>query len=547
MARKSLKPVPEKIEGSFLDIIVPDFEWVKVELTHNRVNWVDSKTEATEKVEDNFNIVFSLGQKVFAEDKALSSKIKDICRLSFPPYHWREKSYRFYTTDRTGTIDDKKEILNNLLNTLKEYENNKKDQFDESSEIFKEDAKNKIQLESTDLLMKFHEPTQRFIVLAKDFLGAEKFAMLRKCSEYNSQLFSPESVSVENINKFVITTDFFAENLPNKKLEKKTYFFINPSYYEEIKNHFILEDKIQKEFVEKQKRVSEQNDLSEHNIEVDNVFGLKVKFNQDYQCFEFYGKGYFENQDFEGRVAPRKALGLWALNFIYSEDIPENTNLIDLNIPDEMIVSKKKIELDEVKGGSKREKNIRIPASEWPKIKLIKENFEKEMAIWGREEKAIKITHCEFASLGIFERYPAVYFDPKGKCFLAFGCRRTGNFNVIGQSFGTDELDQILYSSDIVKTETGKKKREAKFSQTMKSIPITFDEAKYFMNEHPFADYIKRGTIDLNSRIHAPADQVIINHEERQQVFDTVYMHAELYSQTEKNTPSRTKEKRMKL
>lgn len=543
MARKSLKPVPEKIEGSFLDITLPKFDWIKIELTHNKTNFVNVKNEVIEKVEDNFNIVINLGQKVFGEDKELSSKIKEICRLTFPPYYHREKSYRFYTTDRTGSIESKKEILNNLLNVLQNYELNKTDQFDESSEIFKEDAKNKIKLESTDLLMKFHEPTQRFIVLAKDFLGSEKFALLRKCSEYNSQLFSSEGSFLAEENKFVITTDFFQDDLPNKKLEKKTYFFINPSHYEEIKNHFVLEEKLHQEFVEKQKKITEENDLSEHNIEIDNVFALKIKFNPENQCFEFYGKGYFENKDFDGRVAPRKLLGLWALNFIYSQ---EKSNEENYNKPYEMIVDKYKIELQEVKGGTKREKNIRIPASEWPKIKLIKENFEKEMTIWGRPEKTIKITHCEFSHMGIFDRYPAVYFDAKGKCYLAFGCRRSGKFQAIGESSIPNIIDDILYQNKDF-AEDGKKKRNVKFAQTIKTIPISFDEATYFMEKHPFSQNIKSGTIELNSIIHATPGQIIIDYEEKNKIFETVHMHAELYSQTEKSGATKTKEKRLKL
>jgi hypothetical protein len=548
MVRKSLKPVPEKIEGTFLDIEVPKFDWIKVDLTHNKINWINSKTDAIEKVEDNYNIVINLSQNMFNEDKELSSKIKEACRLNFAPYHWREKSYRFYTTDRTGSLDDKKTILNNLLSILQDYEISKKDQIDEATEIFKQDAKNKIKLESTDLLMKFHEPTERFVVLAKDFLGSEKFALLRKCSEYNSQLFSPESEFVSEENKFVITTNFFADDLPNKKLDKKTYFFINPAHYEEIKNHFILEEKLHQEFVEKQKRVSEENDLSEHNVEIDNVFGLKIKFNKENQCFEFYGKGYFENQDFDGRVAPRKLLGLWALNFIYSQEKQNDED--SYTTPYEMIVDKHKIELDQVKGGTKREKNIRIPASEWPKIKLIKENFEKEMQIWGREEKAIKITHCEFSSMGIFDKYPAVYFDSKGKCYLAFGCRRTGMFKAIGESFGDNFAPDILdtiYPSENTTTENGKKKRESKFSQTIKTIPISFEEATYFMEKHPFAEQIKRGSIDLNAVIHGKNDRYNLDVPEKLNTFNTVHMHAELYSQTEKNAHTKVKEKRMKL
>lgn len=533
MARKSLKPVMEKIEGSFLDVTLPEFDWVKIELTHNKTNWVDAKTNSVERVEDNFNIVINLSEKMFSEDKDLSLKIKDICHLSFAPYYWREKSYRYYTSDRTGTTEEKKEILSNLINLLKGYEVEKKNQFDDSSQTFKEDAKNRLSLESTDLLMKFHEPTQRFVVLAKDFLGSEKFALLRKCSEYSSQLCEPFSNPEQNLNKFLITTDFFAEDLPNKKLEKKTYFFINPSFYEEIKHHFSFEQKKQNEFIEKQKQVTKENDLSQYNVEAENVFGLKIKFVEEHQCFEFYGKGYFESQGYNGHYPSRSLLGLWALNFIYAKDKvePHSNNVY------EMILDKDKIELEEVKGGTKKEKNIRIPATEWPKIKQIKENFEAENALWGRPEKSIKISHCDFSDMGIFEQYPAVYMDNKGKCYLTYGSRRMGMFTAIGESV----MEDVFTPAE----PDGKKKRKSNFSQTLKSIPISFEEAKFFMNEHPFSEQIKKGTINLNARIHGPTDNFNMSYEEKMRVFDTVYLHAEIHSQSEKE--DKPKAKRMKI
>jgi hypothetical protein len=542
MARKSLKPVAEKLEGSFLDVEVPELDWIKVDLIHNRTKWVDSKTENVEKIEENFNIVINLSEKVLSEDKELSTKIKEICHLSFPPYYWREKSYRFYTTDRTGSLEEKKEILTNLFQLLSKYELDKKSQFEVSSEVFKEDAKNKVTMESVDLLMKFHEPTKRFVVLAKDFLGPEKFALLRKCSEYSTQLSPPSEIVTDN--KFLITTDFFAEELPGKKLDKKTYFFINPSYYEEIKHHFNLEASRQKEFVEKQKRITQENNLSQYNIEIDNPFGLKIKFVEENQCFEFYGKGYFENQGYgDYAPAPRTLLGIWALNFIYSKDKVDPTSYTI----EEMFVDKDKIELEQVQGGTKREKNVRIPASEWPKIKEIKENFEKEMAIWGREEKSIKITHCDFNGPEIFSSYPAIYFDSKGKAFLAYGSRRTGSFKAIGQSSINDPIFDQTFSHPATEQEGTKKKRESKFSQNLKTIPISFEEAKFFMNEHPFAENIQRGTFELNAVIHSPTNPDIMNFEEKKKVFDTVYLHAEIHAQAEKDGLNKPKVRRIKI
>lgn len=543
MARKTLRAVQEQIENKFLDIEVPELDWVKVNLIETKTTWIDNKTEAVEKVENNFNVTIYVGERLNSEDKELSKKVQEICHLNFPPYYWKEKAYRFYTTERTGNEELKKEILTNLLTNFKEYEKDKKNQFEESNKVFEEDAKNKIKLDSVDLLMKFHEETNRFVVLAKDFIGPEKYALLRRASEYSGNLVHPDFIGPENINKYALTTEFFKEDMPNKKLEKKTYFFINPSMYENVKLHFGLEKKAAAEFLESQKKISQQHDLSQYDLEVDNVFDLKIKFVPENQCFEFYGKGYFDSVGFNGMRSQRGLLAMWALNFIYSEDkLDVNTYAAD----DIIVDGKDKIHLETVKGGSKKEKNVRIPASEWQKVAKIKENFEEVNKFWSRPEKSIKITHCDFSSLNLLDRFPAVFFDKKGESYLAFSSRRMGVFKALGQnSINQNDFMDDVEMIHINEDGTEKKKRDVKFSQTLKTIPISFKEATYFMEEHPFSDFIKRGTVELNTKVWGPENQFGLSKEEKDQVFNTILLHAEIYDQT-KGT-DKPKAKKFKL
>jgi hypothetical protein len=540
MAKKPILRVGSSVkEGEFLGVEVPHLDWIKVDLTYTQRNSIDTKTEELNKVENNYTIQFSVFDKVPQEDKDLTSKIQEICGLRFPNYYWREKQYRFYTTDYTGSDERKKEILINLFNYLKNYEIEKTNQLKDSTETFKEDMLRGIKVESADLIMKFHNQTQRFVVLAKSFLGGDKFTFLRRHSEYAGKLVDPIEITESNENKYLIDKTFFAEDMKNKKIDKNFYFIIHPGLYEDVKMHFNMEEKKQNEFIEQQKKVSAENDLSQYNVEIENVFGLKIKFVPEIQCFEFYGKGYDDPSSFMGHAPNRGLIPLWALNFVYSKEKQPNEDGTYGSYSYDLNASKEKIELMVVPGGSKRDKNTRIPAIEWNKLKEIKENFEKENKFWSRPEKAIKITHCQLNSDGIFSRYPAVYFDGKGNSFLSYSCRATGMFKMIGQnSFGID-YNAIANESD---------KKEKKFSQTIKSIPISFEEANYFLEKHLFSEQIKRGSIVLNGRIHAPADNQYISDEEAQKIYETSYLVTKMHSEAKKNNVGIVqKSKRVKL
>lgn len=546
--RPILRGDKETIEGSFLDVVVPKFDWIKVNLTHNLTKWVESKTEILDRVDHDYSISINLSDKVPNEDRELSKAIQEACKMNFSIYRWRDKQYYYYTTSYTGTTEDKKSVLQNLFGLLEDYELKKTAKLNESAKVFEEDKNKNLKCESADMVMKFHEPTQRFVVLAKAFLGGEKFNFLRNHSEYWGKLVAPEAVPPDNINERLISSDFFAEDVSVKKIDGKAYFIVSPGCYDDIRVHFNLEEKKKQEFIETQKQVSSEHDLSQYNVTEDNVFGLKIKFVPEIQCFEFYGKGYEESSSYYGRAAPRTLLALWALNFIYAKDKVEG----EFKYPEhEMMVDKDKIEFEVVPGGSKREKNTRVPASEWEKMRLIKENFEKENQFWSRPEKSIKITHCELSGLNVFSRYPAVYFDKKGECYLCFGMKRTGNFKAIGENglYGNSlpPLDDYLIEDSEVSSEPQKKKREAKFSQTIKAIPISFVEANYYLNEHPFSEYIKRGSLILNARVHGDVNKMVMGQEEIQETYDTVYLFAKIYNETKQSDNVKPKAKRLKL
>lgn len=544
MALKIVNHIKEVKENQFLDITLPILDWIVIKLTENKLKLINSKTKEIEKIENNFNIEIFLEKKLNSEDKELSKKIQDICKLSFPPYYWREKCYKFYTTEKTGSDEIKKEILINLFKCLKQYELENKILFDQSNQIFEIDSKNKIKLETTDLIMKFNTEINRFVVLAKDFIGSDKYITLRSVAEYSGNLINKENISSSNLNNFLLSTDFFAEDIINKKLEKKAYFIINPLKYATVKKLFEIEFEKKEKFINEQKNISSKYDLSIYNIEEDNVFDLKIKFIPENQCFEFYGKGYFDSVGFNGIRTKRSLLGNFALNFIYTQD------KVDINkyVSNEIILdNKEKIELEIINGGSKREKNIRVPASEWLKIKKIKESFTEVNKLWSRPIKTIKINNCDISDLCLLSSFPVIFFDKQGKSYLVFNLRKNGKFKDLGEnSIVADYLVEDYHISFNEVGEVGeKKKRNFKFSQTLKTIPISFEEAKCFMESHPFADFIKKDSIRLNTRVWGE-DKFNLTEEDRLSIFNKILLHAEIQSKELSNIKN-IKSKKFKI
>lgn len=536
---KNKKILEKKIIGNtFLDVEIPNFDWIKVSLSH-------TQTTLGEVIQsEDYDVSVYMGEKLSYEDKKLSAKIQEALKLNFPPYYWQEKKYRFYTTEKTGIIEHKKDILKNLFNILKDYEIENKKNFEDSTIEYENDIKSNLKLETPDLIMKLHKETNNFIVLAKDFLGPENYKLLKSSSIYSSSLINPK-YSIESTSNTIITTDFFQEEVGNKKIEKKTYFVINPQFYLNVKKHFLSSKLEQDNFISSQKEISKNIDLKSLEITNDNVFDLKIEFNEKDQCFDFYSKGYFEPSLYAGYRTKRNLLGTWALNFIFSEkhDETNTPNYHDEIILDDM----EKIVLKEVKGGSKKDKNVKIPASEWEKIQKIKNNFENQMLFWSRKTKDIKITHCDFSHLEIFQKFPAIYINDKGECFFAFSSRRMGVFKAIGSAYNKKIDDDFLIDEGILVDENGngneKKKREVKFSQTLKTIPISFEEAKKYLDEHPFSKGIKKGTILLNAVVHSPQD-MLQTEENKLEIFNKMMMMAEIASSTNKNN---TKVKKIKI
>ncbi len=521
---------------SFFGIEAPRLDWIKVELKHIQT------TYGGDVHSEDYDVSVYVGEKLSYEDKDLSKKVQETLKLNFPPYYWQEKKYRFYTTERTGPLEHKKEILKELFEVLKNYEIKNQKNFEESSVEYENDVQNNLKLETPDLILKLEPKSKKFIVLAKDFLGSENYKLLKSSSLLSSYLISPKFLPENNTDSLMLTTDFFKEEMGNKKTEKKTYFVINPQFYLKVKNHFLASKVAQENFINSQKVISNSVDLKSLEIKEDNVFDLKVEFNEKDQCFDFYSKGYFEPSFYAGYRSQRNLLGTWALNFIFSEKQNDEANIQWHN--EILLDGMNKIILEEVKGGSKKDKNVKIPASEWEKIQLIKNNFNKEMLFWGRKTKDIKITHCDFSHLEVFQKFPAIYINDKGECFFVFSSRRMGIFKAIGSAYDKKD-DDFMIDEGIPIDENGneKKKREIKFSQTLKTIPITLEEAKFYLNEHPFANKIKKGTIDLNATIHNQAN--ILHTEENQvEIFNKMMMMAEIVGTSNKNT---TKAKKVKI
>ena len=165
--------------------------------------------------ENNFQlkIISSISQAY--KDK-LDELLKIAFKLNWAPYDYREKSYNYYT--KYIAEDEKKDRLNAIFNTLKDFELYYKDAVKESIKVFNEDALDKRSYNDHEVVVKYNEDKKCFVVLAIRFLGGEKYKLLANAS------FKKGTVSTTEYKD----TGFFDEFVDWEKHKKKDlYFFEN--------------------------------------------------------------------------------------------------------------------------------------------------------------------------------------------------------------------------------------------------------------------------------------------------------------------------------
>lgn len=519
MKVKKNKLILEKIfiENQFLEIIPPKIDNLPIELITKVQRYKNSLTHEIEKEEYDYTVSFSTEFFHPSENKQFSKKIQEITKMPFPPYNYYEKKYFFYTSKYSGELEDKKNILINLFEFLKNYKQEFLLENEESQKIEQQDKEQSFELKTINYSLKYHPQLKHYVLLLKNYVGNEKFFKFKEYSQYSGKIQNKSPITNDLKS---IDSSFFGE-----KSVDKSYFIIHPFYYSRLKNIVLKEKNEEDLFFQIQKEESKKQDLSRFNIEENNLFKLKIKFIPENNWFEFYCKGYDAPVYFNGFKPQRTLLSLFAINFLFTENYDPEKN--ETFYSDEDIVSdnQQKIHLNFIQGGSKKEKNLRVPATDWEQISKIYQNYQKIKELFGRPLKSIKILN-RILNSDIISRYPAIYFSENGKSFLIISSRQQ-NFS----SF--QELSNILENT-IPKNKIP--------NVTLKGLSITKEETAYFLKEHIFAKHIFENTKDINIQLKEKISN--FSPEEKEKIWSSIWLDYELKNEVNINQQNK---KRLKI
>lgn len=496
--------ITETVENEFLGIKVPKYEFFNIHLKQTRQAPKPKKNQTPVFGKYGFDITID-AQAIGNESKTLSQALQTAFERSYPNYNYANKSYRYYTSRYDETTDEQnKQKLQNILDTISQFEAEFKKVSSKSIQQFKTDAAQNMSYADHEVIVKFNEKLQSFLVLPITFIGTDKFKLLANASKQQGEVGITEHAD----------TEFFSDLLPpRKKIQGKKFFIINPVSYFNIKD--LIEKKIEQknEFLEIQDKFSQEFKGKSFDIVEDNPFNLKIVYDENIKCFEFYCKGYSQSlNSFTGNYEDRSVLARMALNSVLCEDKigdePGTHNEYDL------IDGKKKIELEFKEESSKRDKRLLVSAEQWRQIEKIYNNYheQKENTVWGRPEVTQKVYDKEIAGLNSnMRQYPSIYFDNKGKCYLIHSLRSS---------------------------------TRGKQCTHLKGFEISYPEAMHFMNEYDMADKIHFNSLLLNSEVWLPQNNEPPTHEQRKEIFDTVLLHAQL---NHDNPVQNVKKKRVKI
>jgi hypothetical protein len=507
------------IENQFLEIVPPKIDNLPIELITKVQRYRNSLTNEIEKEEYDYTISFSMTYFHSSENKQFSKKIQEITKMPFPPYKYYEKKYLFYTSKYSGELEDKKNILNNLFEFLKNYIQEFLLENEESQKIEQQDKEQSFEIETINYSLKYHQQLKSYVLLLKNYVGSEKFFKFKEYSQYSGKIQNQSPIS-NDLKSLSIDSSFFGE-----KSVDKSYFIIHPLYYSRLKNLVLKEKNEEDLFFQTQKEESQKQDLSRFNIEEDNLFKLKIKFIPENNWFEFYCKGYDAPVYYNGFKPQRTLISLFAINFLFTEsyDLEKNENFY----ADEDIFSdnQQKIHLNFIQGGSKKEKNLRVPATDWEQISKIYQNYQEIQKLFGRPLKSIKLLN-RILNSDIISRYPAIYFSDNGKAFLILSSRQ--------QNFSNFQQISNLLENTIPKNKIP--------SVTLKGLAITKEETAYFLKEHIFAKDIFENTKDIN--IQLKENRSNFSSEEKEKIWSSIWLDYELKNEANINQQNK---KRLKI
>ena len=451
-------------EGKFDNIYPPNLDLFNITLKEREYQIKNSKTEDLISSEKTFEIFIEVSKVSKTFINILSEDLKAAFRLKFAPFNKDTKSYNFYVTSYI-TMEERKKILEDIFDTLKEFQNTYQEKLAEIIPTFNK-AKEEIKdFETEDFDFRFSDKLNTFVVVAKSFLGSDNYIKLARSSIENGKV-------QDNTN--------IQELYSNKKYSKKTFFIINQSEYIAINDFIRNIQKKQINFLDNQGSFFNDNNLLERYKKIEyenpNIFNYKLKINEERKCFDFFCKGY-EASSYEYKVTPRGLIPLWALNFIFStplELLKNSLYEIDEEITRNGFV---KEELSYQNDSSKKDKSYLVPFTKIETLERINQNFLKEIEFWSKEQFNVKKPVTSFSkthSNGLnLDKYPAIFLNSDGQAFFMFDLKQTSS-----KKANTTLLN-------------------------MRGFKITPEEFLHFTTKHDFAENIKQNTIFLNSQVWA--------------------------------------------
>lgn len=525
---KLIEYITKKVDGSFLDITIPNFDFFKIDLSTTISIRKKIKTEEEEVLDTNFQILINRSEVNKSFQQELSNELKAIFKMSFAKFDWHTNSFMYYT-NKYQTLDEKKEILINIFSYLKKFEEKYKIIKDESDIAFNKEKENFESYKDEDFVIKYNKELDTIVVLSLSFMGPDKYKLLSNCSK-----------KVSKFKESGIEEGFFDDLISINSIEKKTCFVIDPSSYIKIKNLIETKKKENEEFLKEQEKIIQQNEdeFDKYHFNEKNVFDFKLNFNNEKKCFEFYCRGYVDPVfNIGGYDQQRGILSQWAIDCIYSEYLPEeerenalgktHDNHNDISVPYHY-----KILLDYQKDNSVKEKILYVPADNIERIKKIYNNFSEQNKIFNRPLKSIKLNNLEGLSYrtpgGVnIEKFPVIYIDQKNNILFAF-------------KYLNKVPREDKKTSEIIPG-----------SLTLRGVTISYKEMEEFFENHPMADMLKRNSVFLNSEARLNSNdkqKVQFTEKEREEVWDSIYMHAKLSYELERDKAlNKPKKKSLKI
>ncbi len=464
------------LNKKFWDIDIPTFNHIKIELSEL----------AIKKKSHDFKITIDLSSVFKTRDKDFEDAYKNIFKMNFASYDYKSKIYMYYSSGR-DTLEENKEKINQMFNKLIEIDLS-----------FQEKIKNKSQNEEKILLLdKELIPYGQIVHLKQNFMvfyftkrvDQEVFSNLKNHAQY-SRLIDKNSLNEKDVFNLLIEkklhhyecfkqiTKKFDEII--KDIEPKTIDNCknNPLFLKFLNNlsyeNMMIIDPLEFDFwndlikIEKSKMleifqdisikeavIKQSFDLKSLEVKEDNVFDLSIEYLEEKKWFKISCKGLLESIDNFGRVNPIKNAAHWASNMLL---VDEKTPLTSYYYKKDYHRDVKALEFNFLPDSSRKNKENYLPVDEYEKVKILKENFEKEKQFFERPIVKLKDYNIQMETF-----FP--YVDSQGQAYF-----------IIGKNRSTKEPEKC----------------------TLKGFKIKHEELLYLINQHPLHQILKQHFQEYN-------------------------------------------------